>query len=153
MAGLKVHAQYTYANSRPPDKQYLRCTFELTPINAAAPRGADHAGMDTKPPADEHEQALRALTQVVDPEICENIVDLGLVERLDIAPARVTLALVFTSPTCPMGDAIADDAWRVLRALWPQREILVEEAPGIEWLPQRMSDAARQRLGWGDAAG
>lgn len=101
----------------------------------------------------DRERALQALRQVVDPEICENIVELGLVERLDITPARVALTLVLTSPTCPMGDAIADDAWQALHNAFPQREVSVEEAQGVDWGPQRMSDAARQRLGWNDAPG
>jgi len=101
----------------------------------------------------DRERALQALRRVVDPEICENIVELGLVERLDITPARVALTLVLTSPTCPMGDAIADDAWQALRTAFPQREVSVEEAQGVDWGPQRMSDAARQRLGCNDEPG
>jgi len=77
----------------------------------------------------------------------------GLVERLHIEPGRIELTLVLTSPTCPMGDAIADYAWQALRTAFPQREVSVEEAQGVDWGPQRMSDAARQRLGWNDAPG
>ncbi len=97
--------------------------------------------------------AMQALTQVVDPEICENIVDLGLVERLHVEPARIELVLVLTSPTCPMGDAIVDDAMQALQQAFPGREVEVLETQGVDWSPQRMSAAARQRLGWDDAQG
>ena len=40
-----------------------------------------------------------------------------------ITPARIALALVFTSPTCPMGDAIADEAWLALQQALPDREV------------------------------
>lgn len=97
--------------------------------------------------------ALDALSQVVDPEICESIVELGLVERLHIEPARIELTLVLTSQTCPMGDAIVDDATQVLQQIFPDREVQVLETHEIEWSPQRMSAAARKRLGWDDAQG
>lgn len=97
-------------------------------------------------------RALEALADVVDPEVCENIVDIGLVEQLTVEPSRVELVLVLTSPTCPMGDAIADDAQRALQQAFPGREVFVEEDLGIEWGPHRMSAAARTRLGWNDAA-
>ena len=149
-----MHIECTYASRRRFHKQYPECTFELMPIKPRGRPRADHRGMDNNDAFDvDRERALQALRQVVDPEICENIVELGLVERLDITPARVALTLVLTSPTCPMGDAIADDAWQALHTAFPQREVAVEEAQGVEWGPQRMSDAARQRLGWNDAPG
>jgi len=120
-------------------------------IKAAPRRQANIAAMDTNPTFDtERRRALEALGAVNDPEIGESIVDLGLVERLDITPQRVELALVSTSPTCPMGDAIADEAWQALQQAFPEREVQVEEALGVPWDPSRLSEGARERLGWND---
>lgn len=120
-------------------------------IKAAPRRQANITAMDTNPTFDaERRRALEALGAVNDPEIGESIVDLGLVERLDITPQRVELALVFTSPTCPMGDAIADEAWQALQQAFPEREVQVEEALGVPWDPSRLSEGARERLGWND---
>ncbi len=99
----------------------------------------------------EYERALRSLAEVVDPEVGENVVDLGLVERLEIDADSVTLTLVLTSPTCPMGDAIADDAFRVLQRTLPNHAITIELAEHVQWRPERMSEAARERLGWSRA--
>ena len=96
------------------------------------------------------ERALDALGRVSDPEIGESIVELGLVEKLEITPARIELALVLTSPTCPMGDAIADEAWQALQQAFPGREVVIEEAQGVAWDPSRLSEGARERLGWND---
>lgn len=106
--------------------------------------------MDNSHP--DRERALQALAAVVDPEVCENIVELGLVERLEIDAGVVLLRLVLTSPTCPMGDAIADDALRALQQALPGHEVRVEHAEEVAWGPERMSAAARARLGWSDAA-
>lgn len=108
--------------------------------------------MDIAPPHDtERERALHSLASVIDPEVGENIVDLGLVERLDFDAGSVTLTLVLTSPTCPMGDAIAEDAFRALQRVLPDRDIYVDHADDVAWGPERMSADARRRLGWDDA--
>jgi metal-sulfur cluster biosynthetic enzyme len=93
----------------------------------------------------------QALKQVVDPELGINIVDIGLVYRLDVSDRRVELDLTMTSPACPMGDVIIEDAEEAMRALLPpstEIEItLVWEPP---WSPERMSPDARRWLGWED---
>lgn len=123
------------------------------PIKAPRGRRATITAMDTKEAFDaDRRRALDALGRVNDPEIGESIVELGLVERLQIAPARIELALVLTSPTCPMGDAIADEAAQALQEAFPGREVVVEEAEGVQWDPSRLSDSARERLGWNDEA-
>ncbi len=123
----------------------------LRVVKPLSPAGRDHAPMDTPRP-DDHTLALQALTAVLDPEIGENIVDLGLVERLLVEPQRIVLRLVLTSPTCPMGGAIAEDAERALAQALPGRRIDIDEADEVLWTPERLSAAARRRLGWDDAA-
>ena len=90
-----------------------------------------------------------ALRQVVDPEVGINIVDLGLVYRLERTADGVRLDLTMTSPACPMGESIAAEAEFVLEECLPagsRVEInLVWEPP---WSPRRMSDQARSTLGW-----
>ena len=53
------------------------------------------------------ERSWEALRSVIDPEIYQNIVDLGLVYGVDIAPERqVTVTMTLTTPHCPMGPQI-----------------------------------------------
>lgn len=51
-----------------------------------------------------------ALRKVVDPEMDINIVDLGLVRRVDFETehAQADIGLTLTSPMCPMGPQIMD---------------------------------------------
>jgi metal-sulfur cluster biosynthetic enzyme len=90
-----------------------------------------------------------ALCSVDDPEVGMNIVDLGLVYRIDIAPERVRVELTMTTPACPMGELITDNARRAVGAILPQNVavdiVLVWEPP---WTPDRMSESARQTFGW-----
>ncbi|MBU6490138.1 MAG: metal-sulfur cluster assembly factor [Burkholderiales bacterium] len=92
-----------------------------------------------------------ALTQVIDPEIGINIVDLGLVYDVESNHEGWRIALTMTSPACPMGQSILDDVRAVIDtslAIGTSVDIdLVWEPP---WDPSMMSDAARETLGWSD---
>lgn len=100
------------------------------------------------PPIDD--QAVRQLLRrVVDPEVAINIVDLGLVYRIEITPERVLIEMTMTSPACPMGQMIIDDAVSVLEAALPAgcraEVVLVWNPP---WSPELMSERSRDALGW-----
>ena len=105
--------------------------------------------MDPQPPLASEERVREALRSVDDPEVGMNIVDLGLVYRVDIAPELVRVELTMTTPACPMGELITDSARRAVAAALPQNVavdvVLVWEPP---WTPDRMSESARQTFGW-----
>ena len=56
------------------------------------------------------EAARTALRQVKDPELDMNIVDLGLVYDVEIADGEVRVKMTLTSPGCPAGPMITNDA-------------------------------------------
>lgn len=90
-----------------------------------------------------------ALRAVIDPEVGMNIVDLGLVYNVEISPNKLHVDLTMTTPACPMGEMILDDARHALAALAPTGvEIdlnLVWEPP---WSADKMSEHARKHFGW-----
>jgi metal-sulfur cluster biosynthetic enzyme len=90
-----------------------------------------------------------ALRSVDDPEVGMNVVDLGLVYGVEVRGDDVSVRLTMTSPACPLGDVIVDNATAAIRAAAPGAGkidvALVWEPP---WTPERMSEAARQRFGW-----
>lgn len=91
------------------------------------------------------------LRAVVDPEVGVNIVDLGLIYRVDATPARVAIAMTMTSPACPMGEMILDEVRAALAAaLPPTCETSVDLVWEPPWTPAMMSARARQCLGWND---
>lgn len=91
------------------------------------------------------------LRRVIDPEVGVNIVDLGLIYRIDVNPEGVLIELTMTSPACPMGDMIIDDAHTELAAVLPDGSVveilLVWEPP---WNPSMMNETSRMNLGWQD---
>lgn len=91
---------------------------------------------------------LEALRQVIDPEIGINIVDLGLVYGVRIQPDEIEIDLTMTTPACPLGDLIMDDIRRTLKQGAPNRRINIRLVWTPIWGPERMSDAAKAKLGW-----
>ena len=96
------------------------------------------------------EQNVReALLQVIDPEVGENIVDLGLVYGIEVEENVAKVNLTMTSPACPMGEMLLDDIHATLTRILPSTMTfdihLVWEPP---WNPDMMSTEAKLRLGW-----
>lgn len=93
-----------------------------------------------------------ALRTVVDPELGVNIVDLGLVYRLEITASRVRVEMTMTSPACPLGGYLKGLVEAAIRGSCPGVQqvdvVLVGEPP---WDPDMMSDAARRQLDGGPA--
>ena len=91
-----------------------------------------------------------ALRHVVDPEIGVNIVDLGLVYRVEVEGARARIAMTMTSPACPLVDYLKDLVTSAIRERVPDVvdvDISLEWEP--PWDPDMMSDEARRQLGEG----
>ena len=90
---------------------------------------------------------LEALKGVNDPELGINIVDMGLVYRAVRTPAGIEVAFTLTTPSCPLGELLAEEAREVLRRQFSDApSIQVELVWDPPWSPDRMSEAARRLL-------
>ncbi len=95
---------------------------------------------------------LEELKQVIDPELFVNIVDLGLVYKVDLEPAeedksKVTIEMTMTSPMCPAGPQLVGGAKRVLESRDDVAEVEVRLVMEPAWTPDRMTEEARDQLG------
>ena len=96
------------------------------------------------------EQTVRdALSRVIDPEIGENIVDLGLVYGIEVEGNVAKVKLTMTSPACPMGEMLLDDIHATLTRMLPnEMEIHIHLVWQPPWDPSMISAEGKQRLGW-----
>jgi metal-sulfur cluster biosynthetic enzyme len=98
------------------------------------------------PSADSLREALRT---VIDPEAGMNIVDLGLIYGVEVAPDCVHVDLTMTTPSCPMSEMIIDDCDAALRTVLPAGcRVNIELVWSPPWEPSMMTDKARQHFGW-----
>lgn len=96
------------------------------------------------------EQVLANLKEVYDPEIHINIVDLGLIYRIDISEDQKAIEIEFTltTPGCPLADVIEEDIKKACAKVLPDAQI----TPMLVWTPMWnvdfMSEDARLELGF-----
>ncbi|HET9490674.1 MAG TPA: metal-sulfur cluster assembly factor [Methylomirabilota bacterium] len=94
------------------------------------------------------EAILESLKEVYDPEIPVDIVNLGLVYDVAADGGRVTVTMTMTSPGCPVGDFLAQEVERVIRALGDVETVRVQLVWDPPWSPEKMSVQGRKILGW-----
>ncbi len=97
-------------------------------------------------------QVWKQLKTCYDPEIPVNIVDLGLVYDMQVAPladgqSRVDVKMTLTAQGCGMGASIAHDARMKILDLPGVEEADVELVWDPPWSPQMISPEGRQLLG------
>jgi metal-sulfur cluster biosynthetic enzyme len=90
----------------------------------------------------------KALRGVKDPELGLNIVDIGLVYDIEVAESGdVHVKMTLTSPGCPSGPEILEDARLVVQALDGVNSAAVELVWEPYWTPERMDPRVRAFLG------
>jgi metal-sulfur cluster biosynthetic enzyme len=94
------------------------------------------------------EEVEEALTNVIDPELGLDFVELGLIYGIEVDGGDVHVTFTLTSPGCPIGPQVSE-----------QIEEFVGELEGVEtvdssmvftppWTPERMSEDAKFALGF-----
>lgn len=93
------------------------------------------------------EKVLEVLSEVYDPEIPIDIVNLGLIYGVDINDRNVVITMTMTAPGCPASTQIAGES-----------KLMVEELPQVDtvdidivwdppWDPSKMSEEAQESMG------
>ena len=90
-----------------------------------------------------------ALREVDDPEAGMNIVELGLVYRVEPIDARIEVDMTMTTAACPVADLLVEQATQaVQRICAPGTEVRVQLVWEPIWNPSMMSGTAREFFGW-----
>lgn len=93
------------------------------------------------------EKVLEVLSEIYDPEIPIDIVNLGLIYGIDINDKNVVITMTMTAPGCPASTQIAGES-----------KLMVEEMPQVDsvdidivwdppWDPSKMSEEAQESMG------
>jgi metal-sulfur cluster biosynthetic enzyme len=100
------------------------------------------------------EMVRTALKNVIDPEIGLDIVNLGLIYNVDIQDQgkRVSVDMTLTTPACPAGPQIIEQARREIGALRDVYQDMEDVAINLVWTPfwnpSMMTEDAREELGF-----
>lgn len=124
---------------------------ETAPATAAeAPTGAD-AGSANGGAAETNplrERVVEVLQTCYDPEIPVDIHELGLVYRVGVEDdGKVEVEMTLTSPACPVAGTLPPEVEQKIGRIEGVSSVRVDLVWDPPWNPDRMSDAAKLKLG------
>lgn len=94
------------------------------------------------------EEIIEELKKVNDPELMINIIDLGLVYRVDVKKDAIEVDFTLTYPGCPAGEIIQKEIIDTLRQSTGIANIQADVVWVPPWQPDLMSEDARITLGY-----
>jgi metal-sulfur cluster biosynthetic enzyme len=96
------------------------------------------------------ERFWSALSEVQDPEMPVNLVDLGVIYGIAESDGVVAVDLTFTAMGCPASDFILEDVRERLLRETGVREVRINVVWDPPWTTARMTEAGRDALeAWG----
>jgi metal-sulfur cluster biosynthetic enzyme len=91
----------------------------------------------------------KALRQVKDPELGLNIIDIGLVYDVAVSDeGDVNIKMTLTSPGCPSGSEMMQDAKVVVEELEGVRSATVDLVWEPYWTPEKMDPRVKAFMGF-----
>lgn len=100
------------------------------------------------------DRIISAVMEVYDPEIPVNIVDLGLIYSIDLAPGDVDpnaisvhVIMTLTTPNCPEAEALPMRVRQVIQKVPETGDVDVDVVWDPPWDQSKLSDEAKLVLG------
>jgi len=94
------------------------------------------------------EDVEEALTNVIDPELGLDFVELGLIYGIDVDDGHVNVTFTLTTPACPIGPQVQEQIDEFVSELEGVRSVASEMTFTPPWSPERMSEDAKFALGY-----
>src|ERR1700691_358221 len=94
------------------------------------------------------DDVMEALTNVIDPELGLDFVELGLVYGVEIEGGDVHVTFTLTTPACPIGPQVTEQMEEFVGELDGVEDVECEMVFVPPWSPERMSEDAKFALGF-----
>lgn len=94
------------------------------------------------------EEIEEALTNVIDPELGLDFVELGLIYAINNEDGHVHVTYTLTTPGCPIGPQVESQIQEFVGELTGVKSVEVEITFVPPWTPEKMSEDARFALGF-----
>jgi metal-sulfur cluster biosynthetic enzyme len=106
---------------------------------------AEATNLRVVPSVDEVEEAL---TNVIDPELGLDFVELGLIYEIEVEADEIYVTFTLTSPGCPIGPQVADQIKEYVGELEGVDKVHPKMVFTPPWTPELMSEDAKFALGY-----
>jgi metal-sulfur cluster biosynthetic enzyme len=89
-----------------------------------------------------------ALSNVIDPELGLDFVELGLIYGIELDGSKVHVTYTLTTPACPIGPQVAEQIDEFVGELEGVDEVTSSMVFTPPWSPDKMSEDAKFALGY-----
>jgi metal-sulfur cluster biosynthetic enzyme len=89
-----------------------------------------------------------ALTNVIDPELGLDFVELGLIYGVEVEDGDVYVSFTLTSPGCPIGPQVSEQIEEFVGELDGVARVYPKMTFTPPWTPELMSEEAKFALGY-----
>jgi metal-sulfur cluster biosynthetic enzyme len=94
------------------------------------------------------DDVTEALSNVIDPELGLDFVELGLVYDVAIEAGTVNITFTLTTPACPIGPQVSEQMKEFVGELDGVEEVVPSMVFTPPWTPDKMSEDAKFALGY-----
>ena len=95
-----------------------------------------------------YEDVEAALTNVIDPELGLDFVELGLIYTIEVNDGHVHVTFTLTTPACPIGPQVTEQIEEFVSELDGVRSVESSMVFSPPWTPDKMSEDAKFALGY-----
>ena len=92
------------------------------------------------------EDVTEALSNVIDPELGLDFVELGLIYDIEIEDGHVAVTFTLTSPGCPIGPQVSEQIQEFVGEIDGVESVQTHMVFTPPWSPDRMSEDAKFAL-------
>ena len=96
----------------------------------------------------DEDDVLEALSNVIDPELGLDFVELGLIYGVEIEGGDVFVSFTLTSPGCPIGPQVSEQIEKFVSELDGVTGVHPKMTFTPPWTPDLMSEEAKFALGY-----
>ena len=89
-----------------------------------------------------------ALSNVIDPELGLDFVELGLIYGIEVEDSNVHVTFTLTSPGCPIGPQVSEQIEEFVGELDGIQQVTSSMTFTPPWTPDKMSEDAKFALGY-----
>lgn len=94
------------------------------------------------------DDVMDALSNVIDPELGLDFVELGLIYGVEVLDGNVRVTFTLTTPGCPIGPQVTEQIEEFVGELDGVKSIESEMVFVPPWSPEKMSEDAKFALGY-----
>jgi metal-sulfur cluster biosynthetic enzyme len=94
------------------------------------------------------DEIREALTNVIDPELGLDFVELGLVYDIEVENDEVYITFTLTSPGCPIGPQVTEQMQEYVGEVEGVSKVYPKMVFSPPWTPELMSEDAKFALGY-----